>query len=112
MAFKDDNGWNVTKLLNKKNSDKISIYIEGNDITEAYVITSLMKSSTPSEYGIIYSLDELVSVELSYIFTEGYTISLVEESDSNLLVTPLAFAVVCMILGKRKKRRKSVMQNV
>jgi len=107
VILEDENGWNVTKSLHHEDTDKISIYIEGNDISKAYVITSLMTSSTPSDYGIIYSMDELVSVKLSYVFTEGAITSPVEESKSSFLVTLLAFPAICVLLVNRKKLRKS-----
>ena len=106
VVIEDESGWNVTTALHHKNSDKISIYIEGNDISEAYIITSLMRSYTPTEYGIIYSLDELVSVELSYVFTDGAITSQVEESNYNYIVSLLAFPAIYILQMMFNRRRK------
>ena len=104
IAFKDNYGWNVTQLLNTEESDTISLYIEGEEITEAYVITSLMSPSTPSDFGIVYSLSELVSEDLTYIFTEGNTIGNVEESEYSFLLSILVLPVLCLLYSYKKRR--------
>jgi hypothetical protein len=71
IAFLDDNGWNVTQIFNTENSERISIYIEGDNIKGTYVITSLMSPDTPSDFGIVYNLDEIPSESLDYSFYEG-----------------------------------------
>jgi hypothetical protein len=71
VAFLDDNGWNVTQVFNTEDSERIRVYIEGDNIQIAYVITSLMAPDTPSDYGIIYDLTEIPSESLDYLFYEG-----------------------------------------
>jgi hypothetical protein len=71
IAFLDDNGWNVTQILNTNYSERIGLHVEGNNIQIAYVITSLMSPSTPSDFGIVYSLAEVPSKTLDYLCYEG-----------------------------------------
>jgi hypothetical protein len=105
-AIRDNNGWNITQIFNTKESDTISVYIEGDDITEAHVITSLMSSSTPNEYGILYSLDELTNKELDYTFYEGKYIETPTESSSNTLISIGSIILLSIILVVVKRKRR------
>lgn len=71
IAFVDDDGWNVTQVFNTENSDKIYLYVEGDNIQKAYVITSLMSPNTPSDFGVVYDSTEVPSEPLDYFFYEG-----------------------------------------
>ena len=104
IAIKDNNGWNVTQIINTKRSDKIALYCEGEDIQESYVITSLMTEQTPPDYGQVYSLEDVESVNLSYEFLEGY-IEIDEGSFSTLIVfsTILFVSGTLVILRRRRK---------
>jgi hypothetical protein len=85
IAFLDNNGWNVTQVFNTEHSERIYLCVEGNNIQEAYVITSLMSPDTPSDFGIVYNLNEISSESLDYFFYEG-TRAL---SIDNVFQTPL-----------------------
>ena len=67
----DDDGWNVNQIFNTENSDYISLYVEGNNIRDAYVITSLMSPNTPHDFGVVYDPAEVLSEPLDYVFFEG-----------------------------------------
>ena len=105
IAIKDDNGWNVTQQILKKKTDRIAFYCEGDGIQEAYVITSLMSEQTPTDYGMVYSLDELESVELDYEFYEDYVE--IDEGSYSTLIALSAIPIVCGILVVLRRRRKN-----
>jgi len=71
IAFMDDDGWNVTQIFNTENSEHISLYVEGKNIRDAYVITSLMSPNTPPDFGVIYDPAEVLSDPLDYVIFEG-----------------------------------------
>ncbi|MCE7743205.1 MAG: hypothetical protein GOP50_12210 [Candidatus Heimdallarchaeota archaeon] len=103
IAFKDDSGWNVTQYFNTEQSDQISLYIEGTKIQEAYVITSLMSASTPSDFGVVYALSELPSEKLDYFFFEGR----LEITDESSFAFVTFVSIVCLFLiAKIRRDRK------
>ncbi len=104
IAYLDDAGWNVTQFFNTVNSEQISLYIEGTNIQEAYVITSLMSANTPADFGIVYALSELDSESLDYYFYEGkYEIT--DESSFTIIILPVLTCIL-VISGMRRKSRK------
>lgn len=101
VIIKDDNGWNVTQYINNEQSDLISIFIEGTNIQDAYILTSLMSSETPSNFGVVYSMSEIPSELLDYYFYEGKY----ENTTENRMSFIPIISVVCVFLIFRLKRK-------
>jgi hypothetical protein len=70
IAVLDDDGWHVTQTLHTEYSTEITEHIEGTNVQEVYLIASLMSEDTPSEFGVIYYLDEVPSQSLDYSISE------------------------------------------
>lgn len=102
VILRDDSGWNVTQYFNTENSDLISLYVEGHNIQEVYIVTSLMSSDTPSDFGIVYSMSEVHSKSLDCYFYEGKH----DTNESNLVFVPI-ISLVCLFLISRIKRNES-----
>jgi len=101
IAFIDDNGWNVTQVFNTDDSDKIYLYVEGDNIQEAYVITSLMSLHTPSDFGVVYDPTEVPSESLDYFFYEGSYEIMHIPADLNAdgTINILDISIVAMVFG-------------
>ncbi len=101
IAFEDDNGWTVIQEINEKKSDDIRIYVEGENIRDVYIITSLLSKNTPTVFGTVMSLNELISVDLNYTFYDGnHVTDGVGISYSYFIIIPV---VMCMIIFKKKR---------
>ncbi len=48
VAINDDHGWNITQLILTGDGTTAQLLCEGENITEAYLITSLIREGTPS----------------------------------------------------------------
>ncbi|HUT81691.1 MAG TPA: hypothetical protein VMZ29_10865 [Candidatus Bathyarchaeia archaeon] len=102
LVIKDDNNWTVTQTIYHEDTDKIQIYVEGININNVYVITSLMSPDTPTGFGDVFSLDELISSELTYNFFEGNAVTdEVENTSPYFLFIPMLASL--LIVKKRKK---------
>ncbi|MBY8999954.1 MAG: hypothetical protein KGD64_03485 [Candidatus Heimdallarchaeota archaeon] len=103
IAFKDVNGWNVTQYFNTEKSKQISFYVEGGDIQQAFVITSLMSPDTPEDFGVVYSLTELQSEFLDYSFYKGRF----ELEESSGFISLLAvFSLLAAVLVRKRMSGK------
>lgn len=103
-AFLDDEGWHVTQTLHSEFAMEITEYIEGTNVQEVYFIVSLMSDGTPTEYGDVYDLDEIPSVDLDYRILEG-----IQSDSSGLTIFILsisgvsAIAVLAIAIHLRRK---------
>ena len=93
IVILDSSGWRVTQSIHTEQSTNILEYIVGTDVEEVYVITSLMSEDTPTEYGIVYALDEVPSIELDYSIIEGV---ITTSSDNGFYLIPIS-AVLFLI---------------
>ncbi|MHA1556101.1 MAG: hypothetical protein ACTSPM_04120 [Candidatus Heimdallarchaeota archaeon] len=48
LIIKDKNGWNITQAIHYDDSDEISLFVSGNEINFAYIITSMISINTPA----------------------------------------------------------------
>lgn len=103
IAVEDVSGWKVYKDIKREKGDKLSMCAEGVNIQNAYVITSLMSETTPSEFGVVMSLDEIYSEELSYTFLEGI-LTPTRSSFGYLPILISLSAITILFVNKRRKR--------
>ncbi len=95
----------VIQEIYHENSDEYQIYVEGSNLDSVYVITSLMTEDTPTDYGVVMSLNELVSIELEYNFFEGNIIT----TDSAVVVySVILFIPIILMIYKKKEKRNSL----
>ncbi len=92
-AFLDDAGWHVTQTLHTEFALEITEYIVGNNVQEVYFIISLMSDDTPTEFGAIYDLDEIPSVDLDYRISEG-----IQSDPSGMTIFLLSISGVSIII--------------
>jgi hypothetical protein len=102
IAVRDDFGWKVYKEIKRERGDKFSMSIDCVNIKEAYVITSLMSHSTPSEFGVVMSLDEIDSVDLSYTFLEW----IITPTKSSFAYLPMLISLSVIAISYAVKLRK------
>ncbi len=97
IVILDSSGWSVTQSIHPEESTDISRTIIGNDVEEVYVIACLMSEETPTEFGVVYALDEVPSVELDYIISEG----IISSGNDNVFsyLVPISGATVLLICG-------------
>lgn len=100
----DDEGWHVSQTLHTEQSLVVIEYIEGINVEEVYFIASLMSEGTPSEFGVIYDLDEVPSLGLDYCISERVRF---ESSELIILFLPilgiLAVSIVALVIHHRRK---------
>ncbi|MCE7746006.1 MAG: hypothetical protein GPJ52_12810 [Candidatus Heimdallarchaeota archaeon] len=106
IVLENESGIQVIKEIYRENSDEYRIYVEGTNLQNIYVITSLMSEDSPIEYGSVMSMDELISEELNYNFFEGNVVSNV----SAKIVYSFLFCIPITLLLIRKKKRR-ILQN-
>ena len=107
MVVKDNNGWNVTQKLINQDTGDLPFYLEGEDIQDVYIITSLMSTNTPSEYADVLSLNEVISKNLSYTIHQGFfELPNTEKSyyDHTFFVAPLLITCIVVITKHWKKK--------
>ncbi|NHJ84969.1 MAG: hypothetical protein FK734_05875 [Asgard group archaeon] len=103
IVINDDSNWNVYQEFYYEDTDEIRIYIEGENIEDLYIITSLMSSETPNEFGTITSLDQVESQILSYYYLEG---NVVNTKLSKITYSVIFFIPIALIvLIKRNHKR-------
>jgi len=101
IVMKNESGVQVLQGIYYENTDEYRIYVEGMNLQTVYVITSLMSSDTPSQFGIVMSLDELTQEDLSYNFFEG---NLVTNDTANIGFSLILFIPIILMIYKKKKR--------
>jgi hypothetical protein len=94
IAILDESGWVISQSLHTEYLEWIEVYCSGTNVQEVYVITSLMNIDTPEDYGQIYNLDEIPSVELDYNITEGIPQS---NPELNMYIIPLSGVMILTI---------------
>ena len=103
IILQNESSTRVIQEIYHENSDEYRIYVEGMNLQDVYVITSLMSEETPPEYGIVMSLDDLVSQELNYNFYEGNVVS---TGSAKIVYSLFLFIPIVLFLVSEKKRRK------
>ncbi|MFW9919741.1 MAG: hypothetical protein ACFFED_09090 [Candidatus Thorarchaeota archaeon] len=71
IAIRDVEGWTVKQSIHYSIAGSFSEYVEGSNIEEVYIITSVISPNTPTEYYDVFSEDEIPNVLLDYSFSEG-----------------------------------------
>ncbi len=103
-AFLDDDGWHVSQNLHTEYAFEITEFIEGINVQEVYFIASLMSDSTPTEFGAIYDLDEVLSVDLDYLISEGIQTETSGMTIFLLLISGVsAITVMVIVIHHRRK---------
>jgi len=72
VAIRDADGWRVSQAIHHSIAGSFSEYVEGRDIEEVYIITSVISPETPTEYMDVFAWDDVPNVLLDYSFNEGY----------------------------------------
>ena len=105
IAIHDTNGWNITQNLYFGESDKITVHISGDQIDEAYIITSMMKNS-PRAPTISYPAPK---DNLDFEILEGHIQpeESTEESNLSFIVILTAFVSVISLEFLVKKSKKN-----
>jgi hypothetical protein len=103
FVLENESGFRVIQEIYRENSDELRIYVEGMNLQKVYVITSLMSNVTPSEYGVVMSLDELISKDLNYNFVKGNVGS---TGSAKIVYSLFLFIPIVLFLVREKKRRK------
>ncbi|MBK5112118.1 MAG: hypothetical protein KGD59_04395 [Candidatus Heimdallarchaeota archaeon] len=103
IVLENESSTRVIQEIYHENSDEYRIYVEGMNLLDVYIITSLMSEDTPPEYGFVMSLDDLVSQELNYNFYEGNVVS---TGSAKIVYSLFLFIPIVLFLVREKKRRK------
>ena len=106
VVILDNSGWSVTQSIHTEQSSVITKHITGSGVQEIYIITSLMSQDTPTEYGDVYALDEVPSVELTYTISE-YVPSLGSDMGLSYLM-PIFGTVALVICGAAVVYRRRI----
>lgn len=118
IAISDDEGWHVTQTLHTEDSTEITEHIEGTNIQEVYIIISLMSEDTPSEFGLIYDLDETPSLDLDYTISEEVPSESTSDGvptefqDMNILflsISGLLIVIVVIVVIHNKRSKVATM---
>jgi hypothetical protein len=96
----------IIQDIYRENSDELQIYAEGMNLLSVYVITSLMSEDTPSEYGSVMAMNELISRDLNYNFYEGNVVSTGSVKIVYSLFLFIPYVLFVRVNRKRKKKKK------
>lgn len=103
IVLENESGIRVIQEVYRENNDELRIYVEGMNLQKVYVITSLMSHETPSEYGQVMSMDELISEDLSYNFFEGNILS---TNTAKIVYSFILLIPIALFLIIKKKQKK------
>ncbi|NHJ49647.1 MAG: hypothetical protein FK733_17790 [Asgard group archaeon] len=103
IVVHDQNGWQVTQSNYYEENDKIWINVSGEEITEAYIITSIMNENTPTSYFDFIEVGSELVYYLSYSIQEGHD----QTSSISIGLFGVIFGSIMILFHtqKRKKRR-------
>ncbi|MHA1199901.1 MAG: hypothetical protein ACTSQF_11285 [Candidatus Heimdallarchaeaceae archaeon] len=104
IIIEDDNGWNVTQSIVTGNGSTVRIHCNGDNIQNAYLVTSLMKEGTPNAVRLWSSSPVN---ELTIVIKEGFHYSLTDANWS-FLASFLPFFVIFAYYVKRKREKEVV----
>ena len=97
----DENGWNVTQLILTGDGSTAQLFCEGENIIEAYIITSLVREGTPNAPNTWmespYNL-------LDFSIKEGYPSTPADKTNMTFLTL---FPLLLIIVHLRKKNKVS-----
>ncbi|MCK5046271.1 MAG: hypothetical protein KAS22_06805 [Candidatus Heimdallarchaeota archaeon] len=102
IILENESGIQVIKEIYRENSDEYRIFVEGMNLQNVYVITSLMSEDSPIEYGSVMSMDELISQELNYNFFEG---NVANTSVAKITYSLFLFIPIVLFVKNNRKRK-------
>ena len=101
----DDNGWNVTQLILTGDGSTAQLLCDGENIVEAYLITSLIREGTPiaprSWMESPYNL-------LDFSIKEGHSPATTDETNITYMTLLPIVLVITLVFKTTKKKKKEV----
>lgn len=102
IAIHDQNGWHVMQSLHSENSELISINVSGEEITEAYITTSLMLENTPEIFIDFIDVGDETNLTLDYLIIEGHD----QTSKVNNYLLAFIFSMIVILYSTKIIKRK------
>lgn len=101
IALHDQSGWHVVQSLHSDNSELISINISGEEISEAYIITSLMSENTPETF---IDIGDESFLTIDYLIIEGHNqTSKVDNYHLGIVFSMIVVLYATKIIKKKKR---------
>ncbi|NHJ48309.1 MAG: hypothetical protein FK733_11035 [Asgard group archaeon] len=106
VIINDNNGWSITQIIsNNINDDESYFYFSGDEINDAYIITSIIDTNTPSAPN--YN-NPGVTAPIKYLtltILDGH-ISPTNTENANLKLIYIGFCIALPVISIRQLRRK------
>lgn len=102
IAIHDQNGWHVMQSLHSENSELICINVSGEEITEAYITTSLMLENTPEIFIDFIDVGDETYLTLDYLIIEGHD----QTSKVNNYLLAFVFSMIVILYSTKIIKRK------
>ena len=102
IALHDQSGWHVNQLLHSESSELISINVSGQEISEAYIVTSLMQENTPTSFIDFIDVGNETYLTLDYLIVEGHD----QTSKVNGYLLGIVFSMIVILYSKKIIKRK------
>lgn len=102
IAIHNQNGWHVMQSLHSENSELISINVSGEEITEAYITTSLMLENTPEIFIDFIDVGDETYLTLDYLIIEGHD----QTSKVNNYLLAFVFSMIVILYSTKIIKRK------
>jgi hypothetical protein len=104
IIIHDQNGWQITKSNYFDTNDIIWVNVSGDQISEAYIITSLMYEITPVYFPEFVEVGTELTYYLSYTIQKGHN----KTSNIKVNLIGILFGSIILLVIRIKKRRNEL----
>jgi len=102
VAIQDKYGWHIMQSLHSESCELISINVSGEEISEAYIITTLMLENTPETFIDFIDVGDESYLTLDYLIVEGYD----QTSNTSNNLIGIIFSMIFILYNINKIKMK------
>jgi hypothetical protein len=102
IAYYDQSGWHVMQSLHSASNELVSINISGKEISEAYIVTSLMSENTPETFIDFIAVGDESYLTLNYLIIEGHD----QTSKVSSYFLGIVFSLIAVLYSTRIIKKK------
>ncbi len=113
VSILDADGWRVSQTIHHSIAGSFSEYVEGRDIEEVYIITSVISPDTPTEYRDVFAWDDIPNVLLDYSFKESLIPNYSQVLFFIIIIgAPSILAISAVVIIKLRKNKSQASSTV
>ena len=108
VVINDKNGWNISQVVSYNNNDDESyLYFSGDEINYAYIITSIISTSTPYAASFVYPRLTAPYKYLTLAILDGHvTVEVSENANLRILYTGLSIIISSIVINHKRKSKR------